>query len=356
MKKAIQKLHSQSGASILVALLFLLACMMVGGSVLTAAASNAGKIKSNYDEQQRYLALSSALRLVSDHLERAQYRGQYTVNEWTETITVTEEDEEGKRHDRPPQEYNYYMVRQTAGAFSCGQLAELKKIEFADPDNPGLKGETYEPDGITVLTFQKELDGVFKEEFDGTGYQPLKNDSLDPADYPLADLPTDADTDSSGFPREVTTRKLTVKVGGDPSVQEKFPDITVEVDMSETRRIHLKATMPAAADGEAGLAAPYILEAELAPVLIELGEDGKPDTKNPVEGGMTAVEYAPAGARMPADRNGGELYTPIPKKTGNIVDVKAEITKDERTGCVTTAYLTWKLDWISREIEEEADG
>ena len=84
MKTLNRKLHSQRGASILLALLFLLACMMVAASVLMAAASNAGKIRSNYEEQQRYLALSSALRLVAGELEKAEYRGQYTFNLWSE--------------------------------------------------------------------------------------------------------------------------------------------------------------------------------------------------------------------------------------------------------------------------------
>ena len=42
-----KKLHSQRGASILLALLFLLVCMMAAASVLMAAVSNAGKSRSN---------------------------------------------------------------------------------------------------------------------------------------------------------------------------------------------------------------------------------------------------------------------------------------------------------------------
>ena len=42
MKKLKGKFHSQSGASAVLALLFLLVCMMVAASVLMAAVSNAG--------------------------------------------------------------------------------------------------------------------------------------------------------------------------------------------------------------------------------------------------------------------------------------------------------------------------
>lgn len=72
-----KKWNSRRGASVLMALLFMLVCMMVGASILMAAASNAGKAKSNRDEQQKYLALSSALNLVIDELTNIKYFGQY---------------------------------------------------------------------------------------------------------------------------------------------------------------------------------------------------------------------------------------------------------------------------------------
>lgn len=76
-----KKWHSCQGASILLALLFLLVSMMVGASVVMAAASNAGKIKSNKEEQQKYLTLSSALNFVVDELVSVEYVGQYVYDE-----------------------------------------------------------------------------------------------------------------------------------------------------------------------------------------------------------------------------------------------------------------------------------
>ena len=76
-----KKWDSCRGASILLALLFLLVCMMAGASILMAAASNAGKIKSNKDEQQKYLTLSSALNLVIDELAHAEYVGLYSYEQ-----------------------------------------------------------------------------------------------------------------------------------------------------------------------------------------------------------------------------------------------------------------------------------
>ena len=71
------KLRSQRGASMLLALLFLLICSMVTASILMAAAANAGKHRSNLEEHQTYLALSSAVSLLCDELNGVEYRGRY---------------------------------------------------------------------------------------------------------------------------------------------------------------------------------------------------------------------------------------------------------------------------------------
>lgn len=81
-----RKVRSQRGASLLLALLFLLLCAMVAASILMAAAANAGKHRSNLDEHQTYLALSSAVSLLCDELNAAEYRGQYLY--WTTEYSV----------------------------------------------------------------------------------------------------------------------------------------------------------------------------------------------------------------------------------------------------------------------------
>lgn len=90
MRSMREKLKSQSGASILMALLFFLLCAMVGASVLMAAASNAGKSRSNRQEQQKYLTLSSAMRLVCDELTGAKYTPECKI-----TSSVPIKDGEG---------------------------------------------------------------------------------------------------------------------------------------------------------------------------------------------------------------------------------------------------------------------
>lgn len=213
MKRLREKWRDRSGASILLALLFLLACMTAAATVLTAAASNAGKSRSGYEEQQKYLALSSALRLAAGQIEAAEYRGAYTVQRWTVPVC----DDEGNRVG----ETNYYHVRQTGGSFSCGLLGG-------------------------VLDCTGELDGLFAEAFTGPGRTPLSG--ADTAPLPSVSV-------------------LTVKAEGggeageepsEPGARERFPDITIEATLRRDLRVHLTARLEEA-EGRV-----YRMEAELA--------------------------------------------------------------------------------------------
>jgi hypothetical protein len=69
MERVQTKLHSSSGASLVIALLFLLLCLTVGAVILTAAASNAGRMSHARANQQAYLTVSSAAELVREELE-----------------------------------------------------------------------------------------------------------------------------------------------------------------------------------------------------------------------------------------------------------------------------------------------
>ncbi len=220
MKKLTQKLHSQRGASILLALLFLLVCMMVAASVLMAAVSNAGKIRSNYEEQQRYLALSSALRLVAGEIEKAEYTARYTATTWDEPV---EWDEDGI----PIAYAHYYRLDQAEGAFSCGDLGAL-------PPGPGLN------DGC-IVPLLEELDGLFaKKEAQGE----LSPGSLKA--YPGSKVHT-----------------LTMTIDGTTStalssLKDRLNKMQLTVQMDEGRRIRLICTLT-----EGG--GVYRMEAELTP-------------------------------------------------------------------------------------------
>lgn len=62
------KLRSKNGASLMLALLFLLFCILVGGTILAAASANGFRV-SRVSDKQKELQNSSVVRLVNDQLD-----------------------------------------------------------------------------------------------------------------------------------------------------------------------------------------------------------------------------------------------------------------------------------------------
>lgn len=197
MKRLRKKLHSQSGMSILLALLMFLVCAMVAASVLGAAASNAGKIRSNQVEHQKYLTLSSAIRLICDELERAEYIGRYQVYEWSVPVIV-DGVETGK--------IEYFYVEQLPGDYSCGDLT-------------------------AQLPLGKELNKIFSKQFAGAGYEALSGAEVeDPTPRTLIVTLDGLD----GYPAPKDPDK--------PTAYEVPTEVTVKVTLNhDTRHIMVKA-------------------------------------------------------------------------------------------------------------------
>ncbi len=88
-----RKLKSNRGVSILMGLLLLLVCAVAGAAALTAAGSNAGRYTHLREDQQRYLAVASAVRLVRDELCAGEYNASATLRErYTYRYVSTGED------------------------------------------------------------------------------------------------------------------------------------------------------------------------------------------------------------------------------------------------------------------------
>lgn len=149
-----KKLNSQSGASILLALLILLLCVMVGASILMAASSNAGKSRSNQEEHQKYLALSSALRLVCGELEQAEYRGRYELE--IEERTVTDNDGSDVVHTD-------YKFEQIDGVFTCGLKDTLPLLDELDSVCRGTFPESYDDAVLHYKYPKQEADPTFQD-------------------------------------------------------------------------------------------------------------------------------------------------------------------------------------------------
>lgn len=215
MKRIREKWNSASGASILAALLLLLVCMMVAASVLMAAASNAGKLHSNHEEHQKYLTLSSALRLICGEIAAGSYTGQYSYAIEDVPKTVERPDgTQGSVHD-----YYIHTYAQAEGIYTCG-----------------LNGSS------DILPLRDRLDFLFGEKLAvGAGVAQNPDDR-----YVFK-----ARTLSFNFPVRFT---LTVKADG-------FEEVTVSFQLRKDGVITLTAALPEDKTGHV-----YAMEAELIPV------------------------------------------------------------------------------------------
>lgn len=73
MREIASKLKSRRGASMVVTMVFFLLCVSVSAVILTAAHTNAGKVRSGRQAQEAYLAVSSAARLLRESVGGCVY-------------------------------------------------------------------------------------------------------------------------------------------------------------------------------------------------------------------------------------------------------------------------------------------
>lgn len=233
MKRLREKWNSSQGASILIALLLLLVCMMVASSVLMAAASNAGKLRSSREEHQKYLTLSSALRLVCGEIQGSSYVGEYSYDKETVTVENEVKDKDGNpvlnAEGKPAIEiiklYDVHTYTQTEGEFTCGL-------------NTGPTSE--------VLPLREQLDFLFgKKLAAGAGVARNPNDVyvFNPLNLHF------------NFPVSYT---LTVKPENENDV---FKPVSIDFSLREDGIITLTASLPEDSNGYV-----YAMEAELEPV------------------------------------------------------------------------------------------
>lgn len=164
-----EKLKSSRGASILMALLFLLVCMMVASSLLMAAVSNAGKIRSDRTEQQKYLTLSSGLRLVCGELEEMAYTGEYQYAEWF----VENEEKNEKGEVVGTTRTDYYWCGQAEGTLTGGSLADALRGFFLE-ELDGMYGEAFTARGFPAQPAQPSAEHELVLTVDGSGLPGLE--------------------------------------------------------------------------------------------------------------------------------------------------------------------------------------
>ena len=214
MKRAAEKLNSRRGASILLALVFVLTCVMVGISVLSAAASNAGRTHSNHEEQQLYLSLSSALQLVADDLARTKYTPHVsdfcTVSKRQEPTDDTDED--GNPIMRTITTYTHFFS-EADGSVNGGRLGDL---------------------------FQKSLDMVFntamsKINFSSYDYKAGNEEFYYSGSFPSV-LP-------ALFTLTVTPDPEKMPIGADKDTYHAARKVAVDVEIDDSYSITLTARL-----------------------------------------------------------------------------------------------------------------
>lgn len=78
MKIIKAKFKSNTGASIILALLFLLFAMAVGSIILTAASVNLGRTTAMTNQEQNYQAVKSAASLIEKELSALTFNGEHS--------------------------------------------------------------------------------------------------------------------------------------------------------------------------------------------------------------------------------------------------------------------------------------
>ncbi len=140
---AARKLKSNRGASVIIALLVLLICVTAGAAALTAAGANAGRYTHMRRDQQRYLAVSSAAKLV-----RAELAGQ--------SFSATAKLDETVNAETLLHEYKFitpgdggYVAPTYSGAFADWLLDDLNACFQAQEIPAGWGGGTSVFTGVT---------------------------------------------------------------------------------------------------------------------------------------------------------------------------------------------------------------
>lgn len=160
-----RKLRSRRGMSIIMGLLLLLVCVTAGAAALTSAASNAGRYTHMRRDQQRYLAVSSAARLVRDQLCEGEYNASASLTETYIHYTTTNSEGQVTWHTRGP-DYTLEPLKNNSciGAFSPWLQSHMDAVsrgEVASSDWWGLAGESRpaSPDPLRYDGLSVQVDG-----------------------------------------------------------------------------------------------------------------------------------------------------------------------------------------------------
>lgn len=161
-----RKLQSKAGASMILAMVFLLFALLVGGSALAAASVNSGRLKDQKVNQQTMLDQRSAMLVLADMLgSKNGARLHITVTEVivSETVdgtsSVLDHTMKFQIRDGDPDKsaleellYAHVVNSQLAAAGLTQDKAELKNFDFwnCTEDTYVLPGESYRTGNLVI--------------------------------------------------------------------------------------------------------------------------------------------------------------------------------------------------------------
>ena len=286
-----RKWNSRRGASILLALLFLLVCMMAGASVLMAAASNAGKLRSNKEEQQKYLTLISALQLLCDELESVKYMGRYTYAVEQQSRALVDADGDPLTDAAG----NVITVTDTTRIYTQ-RTGELQKREDGKLTTDDWAAASHNLQAILPLF--NDWDSVFAEQFD----RPTAAAGSEEIGWTVTRYGKDAN-----IPASLTeSYTLTLTVSGDKSGLTETVEVTVS-GLNQAGTIILRATL-----GDLVVRATLVATDNKGPNKLE------PENDNSNTYALTATQ----------DLGGGHTITTYYYRTRSVTWKLDEIVKD----------------------------
>ena len=215
-----KKIKSSRGSSLLIAMLFMLACMTIGASIFMVADANASKAASNRDIQQKYLAVSSAVRMIVDELESVQFYGVYTY-------TKTGLDESGAPPADPSDPVHHYGHAYSLVEDSAYFPNSAVRMERRDDGNAPLTGFNA-PLMTDFLPLVQNMEGILRRAFK-VNVMANMEENIDSNPYDVS-VPGDLTTLSEG-PAIRDKCRLYVDVDD----VDTIGTVIVDVELYETR-------------------------------------------------------------------------------------------------------------------------
>ena len=171
MRRVWRKVKSNSGASMLFALLVFMLCVLAGTAALTAAAANSGRYTHMEAEQQDYLSVASAARVVKDELVKGTFTANFSAVTYSATSSLNGCTPSGPKctgiFGAVFKDYFTYIYR-THGWKNTGDstiegwfTANFSSGTYGVDGFPTKRLEIDNVDGMTDLKLDMDADGSF---------------------------------------------------------------------------------------------------------------------------------------------------------------------------------------------------